>query len=279
MEKILVTTDQSANSKAAIRFAIALAKQRKAQLTVLHVYHLLKPFKWTEQQFAAYTEEFCQKTTSELTAFVAKIYHELKEPDMDYQLVLVSNMDVVEGIITYASQQGYAYICISTRGAGAVRKLFGTHTAKLISSSPVPVISVPRGYRLTPVKEVLYAADMTDYEVELKKVADFARPLHATVSMVHISYPYELLWDKAVAEDTLRKKANYDINLLTPPRDLVNALMEDLELIIKKRKPSLLVLFTHQTRSLFDKLFLPSNAETYSFHGKIPMLTYKKEHQ
>jgi nucleotide-binding universal stress UspA family protein len=31
MEKILVTTDQSTNSKAAIRFAIKLPKQRKAE--------------------------------------------------------------------------------------------------------------------------------------------------------------------------------------------------------------------------------------------------------
>lgn len=61
MEKILVTTDQSVNSKAAIRFAIKLASQRKAQLTILHVYHLLKPFKWTDHAFAAYTTEFRKK--------------------------------------------------------------------------------------------------------------------------------------------------------------------------------------------------------------------------
>ncbi|XHR97186.1 universal stress protein [Mucilaginibacter sp. UC70_90] len=94
MEKILVTTDQSANSKAAIRFAIKLASQRKAELTILHVYHLLKPFKWTYHAFAAYTNEFRKKTTDELSSFIAGIYRDIDEREINYELVLVSNIDV-----------------------------------------------------------------------------------------------------------------------------------------------------------------------------------------
>lgn len=276
MEKILVTTDQSTNSRAAIRFAIKLAKQRKAELIILHVYHLLKPFKWSEQAFEEYAGNFRKKTVEELSSFIAEIYKAIEEPESNYQLVLVSNIDVVDGIMDYANKHHCSYICISTRGAGALTKIFGTHTAKLISSSAIPVLCIPSNYHLKELKHILYASDMTDYERELDKVIAFARPIKASVEMMHISYPYEFAFDKEFMEAMLKKKANYTVSILKRERDITNALLEDIDDAIKISKPSLLVLFTHQSRSMFEKLFFPSNAENYSFHGKIPLLTFNK---
>lgn len=279
MEKILVTTDQSANSKAAIRFAIKLAKQRKAELIILHVYHLLKPFKWSDHAFAEYTDSFRKKTTEEMSAFIAGIYHDIHEDEIRYQLVLVSNVDVVDGIMEYANKHSCSYICISTRGAGALKKIFGTHTAKLISRSVVPVLCIPSAYHLKELKHILYASDMADYENELKKVVDFARPIHASVEMMHISYPYEFAFDKELVEATLQKKTDYKVSILIPERDINHALLEDIDDAIRISKPSLLVLFTHQSRPMFEKLFFPSNAEEYSFYGKIPLLTFNKNEE
>jgi nucleotide-binding universal stress UspA family protein len=276
MEKILVTTDQSDNSKAAIRFAIKLAKQRKAELVILNVYHLLKPFKWTDDAFARYTATFLEKNTAELSSFIAGVYRSINEPEIRHELVQVSNSDVVDGVIAYADKHDCSYICISTRGAGVLTKIFGTHTAKLITNSPVPVLCIPSTYHLKELKHILYASDMTDYERELAKVVAFARPIHASVEMMHISYPFEFAFDKELMEATLKKKADYEVTILKRERDITNALLEDIDDAIKFSKPSLLVLFTHQSRSMFEKLFYPSNAEDYSFYGKIPMLTFNK---
>jgi nucleotide-binding universal stress UspA family protein len=279
MEKILVTTDQSANSKAAIRFAIKLAKQRKAELIIIHIYHLLKPFKWSDHAFAEYTDSFRKKTTEEMSAFIAGIYHDIHEDEIRYQLVLVSNVDVVDGIMDYANKHSCSYICISTRGAGALKKIFGTHTAKLISRSVVPILCIPSTYHLKEIKHILYASDMTDYENELKKVVDFARPIHASVEMMHISYPYEFAFDKELVAATLQKKTDYKVSILIPERNITHALLEDIDDAIRISKPSLLVLFTHQSKSMFEKLFFPSNAEEYSFYCKTPLLTFNKNQE
>lgn len=276
MEKILVTTDQSINSKAAIRLAIKLAKQRQAELIILHVYHLLKPFKWTAAAFEQYTTQFREKAIEELKVFIAEIYNGMEGPETGYQLALVSNPDVVDGIREYADKHGCAYICISTRGAGTLTKIFGTHTAKLIGSSTVPVLCIPSTYHLKDLKHILYASDMTDYENELKKVVDFARPIQAGVAMMHISYPHEFAYDRELAEATLEKRSGYKVSLLTPERDITRTLLEDIDRAIKSVKPSLLVLFNHQSRPVFEKLFVASNAEEYSFYGKIPLLTFNK---
>jgi nucleotide-binding universal stress UspA family protein len=276
MEKILVTTDQSSNSKAAIRFAIKLARQRNAELVILHVYHLVKPFKWTDHAFAQYIERFREQTVVELSSFIARIYHDIHETEIHYQLELVSNIDVVDGIIDYANKHNCSYICISTRGAGAIKKIFGTHTSKLIIHSAIPVISIPSSYRLKELKNILYATDMTDYERELEKVVAFAQPINAAVEMMHISYPYEFVFDNELMEATLKKKANYTISILNRKRDITNSLLEDIDAAIKISKPSLLVLFTHHSRSMFEKIFFSSNAEDYSFYGKTPLLTFNK---
>lgn len=277
MEKILVTTDQSANSKAAIRFAIKLAKQRNAALIVLHIYHLVKPFKWTATDFAQYSAQFREQTIEELSAFIAEIYKGIDEPEINYQLALASHIDIVEGISDYAARHDCAYICISTRGAGTLKKIFGTHTAKLIGTSTVPVLCIPSTYHLKPLKSILYASDMGDYENELKKVVDFAKPLQASLDMMHISDRYEFSFDKELVEANIAKKTVYPVNLLTPKRDITHTLLEDIDRVIKSHKPSLLVLFTHQSRSLFEKFFFPSNAKGYSFYGKIPLLTFNKQ--
>src|SRR5690606_26805551 len=112
---------------------------------------------------------------------------------------------------------------------------------------------------------------------ELKKVVEFARPLEASVTMMHITYPEEFLLDKEEAEATLQKAIDYKVSLLAPERDFTYTLMEEIENAIKLYKPSLLVLFTDQSRSMFEKLILSSNAEEYSFYGKIPLLTFNKE--
>lgn len=277
MEKILVTTDQSANSKAAIRFAIKLAKQRKAELIILYVYHNVKPFSWSEKVFEEYEGAFIEKIRAELTEFIADIYHDIHEPKAQHQLVLVSNLDAADGIMAYASKHNCSYICISTRGAGTFTKILGTHTSKLIRSSAIPVLCIPSAYRLKELKHILYASDMTDYENELKKVVAFAKPIHASVEMMHISYPYEFAFDKEMMEATLQKKTAYKVSVLNPKRDITHALLEDIDHAVKVSKPSLLVLFTHQSRSMFERLLFPSNAEEYSFYGKIPLLTFNKQ--
>lgn len=276
MEKILVTTDQSDNSKSALRYAIKLAKERKAELIILHIYHLLKPFNWTDHAFEEYGDNFRKKTITELTSFITGVYHDIHETGIRHQLVLVSNLDVVDGIVQYATKHDCSYICISTRGAGVLTKMFGTHTAKLITHSPIPVLCIPSAYHIKEIKHILYASDMTDYEQELKKVVAFARPIHASVEMMHILYPFEFEFDKELTEATLKKKADYDVTILNRKRDITNALLADIDDAVKFSKPSLLVLFTHQSRSMFEKLFYPSNAEEYSFYGKVPMLTFNK---
>jgi len=276
MNRILVTTDLSANSKAGIRFAINLATQKKVELIFVYIHRVLRASTWSDAKYEYYVNEDRENVMKELTSFVAGVYKAMGVKPGKYKCDVYHQFGMVEAVIEYAKQNACDYICIATRGAGTVKKLFGTNTAALIKKSEVPVICVPKTYRVKPVTKVLYASDMSNYEDELTKVVAFAKPLKAAIELLHLSFPYDMMAPKELAEKDLKKKLKYDVSVHYQSRDLDHSLMTDLEAAVKKAKPSLVAMFTLQERSFFDRIFLGSAAEEFTFSSSVPLLIFKK---
>ena len=158
MDKILVTTDLSKNSKAALRFAISLAQQNKAELIFLHVHYVLRASTWTDNNYKAYVELNEQNLVEELAGFVGGVYRAMKVKPKAYRCDVYHAYGIPESIEQYAKDNGCNYICIATKGAGNVERLWGTNTGKLIRTSSIPVLCIPSNYRAKPITKVLYAA-------------------------------------------------------------------------------------------------------------------------
>ncbi|WP_316818240.1 universal stress protein [Pedobacter nyackensis] len=276
METIIVTTDLSVNSKAAIRFAINLARARKAQLIVLHIYHVLRPTIWSENAYQVYKQSIINQTEKDITVFVKKIINSMNLSDVNFRLIMKDHVDATEGILEFIAAHTCNYICIGTRGAGAIKKIIGTHTSRLIIHSSVPVICIPSGYRNRPFKRLLYATDMNNYEAELIRLVDFVRPLQAELRMLHMAAENEFILDTASAEESLEKKMNYKVEVVNHQRNVLYSVLQEINIETKQYKPSMIAFFTHQNRSLLDKLILPSNAAEFSFYSQIPMISFKK---
>src|SRR5690242_1387580 len=143
MEKILVTTDFSANSKGGLRFAIQLASQYKFELTFFHSYYVLIPTGWSNSKISEYKKIEEKKIQNKLNRFVAMVY---KKPGINspkFKCVIRSSAFTESNIRKYAAENKFSFICTTTRGVGKFKRLFGTTTAKLIKQSPVPIIVVP----------------------------------------------------------------------------------------------------------------------------------------
>jgi len=276
MEQIIATTDFSANSKAGMRFAVRLAQARNAELVFLHVHQVLRATFWSDRQYAHYIKRHEAQVLEELTSFVKEVCRSVRSPLPAYRVAVHHNLDTAAGITEYAERHEAAYICISTRGAGTLRKIYGTNTARLITVSRIPVLCIPRDYRFRPVRDILYASDMTDYEYELAQVVAFARPLNARISMLHLSYPGDLLQDSKAVEAMLLEKTGYKVALHYRSRNAAQSLLRELRRAIRDSKPSLLVMFTNPNRSLFDQIFLSSKTKDYSFEATIPLLSISK---
>lgn len=277
MKKILVPTDFSANSKGGIRFAIRWASRQRLELIFIHILHVLRASQWSDSYFLKYREQEAKRCKIKFEKFVAAIYRNMNLHAGKYSLVIKNGNSADISILDYCRKNpGLDYICLSTRGAGRFDKILGTNSGNLISKSTVPVIAIPRSYRVVAVKSVLYTTDLRNFSAELKRVIDFALPLKATIESVYFSRRGENLDDKKFNESVCKLKYKYGLKINYIDNKGIHSLVEKIKKQIRIKKPSVVVMFTDQDRTFFQKLFYPSKAEELAFQAKVPLLVFNK---
>lgn len=274
---ILVPTDLSVNSKAGIRFAIQLAKQSKSALVFYYCVPLMKPTRWSEVTYNAYIERELDAAGKMLDSFINGIYKSAGARKTRTTNIVRHSTDVQKAILDYALEIKAKAICMSTRGAGRLRKIMGTHTSGIIQNSPVPVFVVPKNYRTTPVNHILYSSDLNQLAAELKQVQHFSKPLKAKITICHYDYLADVDESRAKLEKVARRFKRPGVNFIFQKFNIDKSLGQHLVSDMKKSKASIAALFTDQKRGWFDKLFLSSRAESVAFDSKIPMLVFPKK--
>lgn len=273
MKTLLVTTDLSANSKSAIKFAVQFAMQTNAQLIFYYVADVTKPTSWTDSHYANYQKEMSDRYRPQ----IQKIVEDAVGSTLRNAVYAVGmSLNVVEEIIRAAKSYRADFICMSTRGAGKVKKLFGTNASAIITTSPIPVIVVPKRYKPEAIKNIFFACDFANVDQEMKQVKAFAEDLKANVDVYHFDYMIDLPETKARLQKKAEKYSGKRIEFHFHKQQIEDSLDEHLQKFIKTEKPSLVVLFTKQDRKWYDRLLLPSEATEMSFHLNLPLLTYKK---
>lgn len=276
MKKILVTTDFSANSKSGIRFAMQLATQHGFELIFYHAVELLKPTSWSQDRYNKYAANEINRHENRLEQFINGIFKKSVLPPAKYKCEGQMGIGFEDQVVSYAKKIKADFICISTRGAGKIEKLFGTNASAVIATSTVPVIVVPHTYRIKPIINIWYASDLLNFEKELKTIRKFANALKAKIEVIHYDHLIELEESKNKFAEIQSKYSSEDLQFYFKKLDFDQTLISCIQRDIKKAKPSLLALFTKQDLSWFDRLFLPSSAVELSFDIKIPMLVFRK---
>jgi nucleotide-binding universal stress UspA family protein len=279
MYKILVPTDFSTVSKGGMRFAIQWAMQQKTEIIFVHVYHPVSYPNWSEKEFELNVRREVKRLNLKLRKFVENLFKSARLKAGKYSCRVIQGLLSADiDIIDYCRELGNIdFICMSTRGAGKLDRLFGTRTGNLITKSPIPVIVVPRHYRRTSLKNFLYASDFKNYSLELKKVIDFAQPLHAKINVVHVSSGMEKLGDNANSEKEITNKSNYDIKLQIKEKHSFQSFAKFLQKENITPKPSLIIMFTEPRRHILKKFLSPSKTENLSFNTSIPLLAFHKD--
>ncbi|WP_199141980.1 hypothetical protein [Pedobacter sp. ASV12] len=117
---------------------------------------------------------------------------------------------------------------------------------------------------------------MINYQKEIKKILEFASPLKIAIKMLHIVLPTETLPKITTIETRLLKRTKAEIKVKYVLKSVNNTLDEDINLAIKKVKPSLIVFFINQSTTYFDSIFYPPKVQSLSILSKIPLLSFKR---
>ena len=275
--KLLVTTDFSANSKGAIRFAQNLAKQSKnVGVVFYHAIHIMKPTLWSDVYFEGYKKEEIVRLSGKLEKFIYSVIGKDNVAFADMKFVVDNCISTEKDIMKYAEKGKIDYICIASRGGGVLRKIMGTHTAYLVKNSTVPVLVVPSHYRAKALKSATYISDFLNLKIELEKVSRFTKELSLMVDLLHYS---SFTFDKSKFEknkELLKTKEFEHINLNLLNNVLELPLVEKVAAYIKRSKPEMLIMFTNRERGFFERIFLPSKSAELASSTKIPMLIFSK---
>lgn len=152
--KLLVTTDFSLNSKAAIRFAQQLAAQNKdVEVCFYHSIHIMKPTIWSDAFFKKYKKDELATLMRELKTFVNSVIKKNNHLFKSIKYVIGTGLSAKEDILRFAKKEKVSYICIATKGAGILRKIWGTNTAYIVNNTKVPVLAIPSHYRAKAIKK------------------------------------------------------------------------------------------------------------------------------
>ena len=276
MEKILVTTDFSNHSKAGLRFAIQLATQKEVELVFFHCFQALIPTSLHSNRIENAMREQTSAHMYQLEKIVEAHYKALKVTPGPYRCVVLEDLSPESAILDYAQRNKFDLICMSTRGAGSIRKIIGTNTSIMILKSSVPVLAVPHTYRVKTIKTVLYASDLENINEELSKVAGFVQSMDVKVNLAHFYYPGQIPLDQEWLKAKWRQKHECIDQVFLEKFQLDEDFAGQLDQLIKKTRPSIIVFFTRANKTWFDKLFSSSRSETYSFVTKTPMLLFHK---
>lgn len=268
MKKLLVATDFSSNSASAIRFAIQLASQNNFTLTFFHSCHIQRPTAWKDSVYTAFEQNELSNQEKSLNDFVKSSYTGIAPiPEhFDYHIYNGTESDL--NIMEFAAKNKYDFICIGKTGHGKSIKLFGSTTSDLITKSQVPVIAVPENYREVKIEKITYASDKSNLDKELKLVLDFSQSINAEVEVLHFKTPGDELIQSTETDYPVKfhvEKLNYE-----------KTLIENIDGVIKRSGTSMLVMFTQQKRTFFEKLFVSSISAEYASIIDIPILVFKK---
>ncbi|MGE0568718.1 MAG: universal stress protein [Bacteroidia bacterium] len=274
--KFLVTTDYSENSKAGVKFALQAYKQIGIEIHFFHCIEVLKPTSWSKQKYKSYLKYEFQKHSEQLNEFLKPLLKEIKISDLKFNLTIASGLEVDQLAIREAKKQKVDFICMSTRGAGGLTKLFGTHASQMINDSTVPVIVVPTNYKPIALKKIWYSTDLEDFKWEYKKLQSTLKTFPVNIEIHHYNYLAKDKGTKSRFEKMTSSMAGTKTIAKLHELKLDFPLVEYMEKDIKKDKPSLVVLFTKKNRNWFSRLFLGSRSEEMSFASHTPLLVFRK---
>jgi nucleotide-binding universal stress UspA family protein len=271
MKKILCPVDFSARSENAIRYACELAKMEKAQLLLLHAFHInpIDPSTY---------EPDVLEMTKEYQRMLLSLAERVAENNAGLRVETLSRNGLAGDVIPMVvKEEKVNLVIMSSEGAEGLSSLFGTIAANVIENAGCPVWVIPGNYPYKPIKEVVYATDLHGNEAQVMlKIVEFAQIFDAHIAVLNIQKeePENV---KQVIEYALKnivdisdyKKISFQVN---EEPDIMTGIGN----FAQKMKADVIVMTTHK-RGFLEKLSKKSVTGQMSYHTKIPLLALHKE--
>ncbi len=271
--KLLVPTDFSKLSKAAVLYAVIIAAKLKAEIILLAVINVstsaASSIKWKKLE-----DEMIKIANNDADQLMQEIRVQTKgKLGITYQYIM--GYPVEDMVETCAVENGVDLIVMGTKGATGLKKVvMGTNATAVINNSSRPVIAVPGEVGFKQIKKITYATDMSNIHEEIKTLAMFARHFNAAIQVLHV-IPSDTAIKMNIKKTTadLIKQAKYPKLSFHVSRN--DRIAEEVDTFVASREADMLAMFTHRL-DFYEKLFGRGVTRQLAFHTRVPLLTFNK---
>jgi len=274
ISQILVLIDFSESADNALRYAIHLAKQFKANVILMHTYRLTseKPMKHYVDHLSL-KKELEQKTHDNFLKLEKKL---LLKSGLDYEFIMEVGF-VNDSIASLAKSRSVDLVIAGSKGIDSNVDVIGSTSLSIIEEIDIPVLFIPEKATYSGIENILFASDNKDIKnpVVLRSLRSFAGFLGAEVHIVNVLV-------KKVEYRTPSQKANIATEKLDkyfkPVKHSFHLeINEDVESglnnYLEKNKIDIIAMMPRR-QTLFDRLFNGIHTKNIALHTKIPLLTF-----
>lgn len=276
MKKILVPTDFSVNANNAFFYAVALASEINASITLLHVVEMeMEVLDLPIPSGSAYratkeAAELAMKAQLELAQGALVDHRHILENTRT--MILVGNP--VLKIKSQADELAVDLIIMGARGRhkSNLEKILGTRSTAIAGGTKQPVLIIPEDAVFKPIVQLAYASELLNSDpYELWRALDLIKPFSPVVRYLHISQ------DSSEVELVNENKIRQYVESHNPALQLIfyhvyaKDIDKELEEFSHTLEVDMIVIF-HKSRNIFQRMFTRSHTKQLLSMTDIPVL-------
>ena len=201
MKNILVPVDFSEVSEAAAQFAIDLAKENNAKVTLLNSAEI--------NYFADYHFPVYSNAKLMVTEVVESIQRQMDRMVEEFKVEgveiigKVSPLTLMESIKNEVKESEIDLCVVGTTGSTGMDEFFvGSNTEKIVRQVSCPVISVPQACKIDSIKKILVPIDLREIRTSfLKEVRLLQKMFNCTLEFVWVKTPHNIENEDTVADE------------------------------------------------------------------------------
>lgn len=282
MKTLLIATDLSDKARQAAAYGYRLAQQLKARVLLCHVMNV--PAEIPQTGMVAWPadvyEDMLQDSDNELARLKCRLIAEgeagLYQPD----ITCVHEAGWVTDVVNAEADAHQAdMILIGTHGDDRFTTLMiGNHSRKMIEAAVRPLLLIPAGVRMEPVKKIAFACDFTEPEKDAGRTASvvaFAKALDAELILTHVDQrsdaPGYMLTGKHLLEELISK---FDYPKICFKVVSSKQVENGLDWLVRDEAIDLLAM-VHREHGFFEQLLKGSHTQKTASQLPVPLLVLK----
>ncbi len=203
IQKIVLPTDFSRYSDAAVALVSRLLEAHQCEATVLHIdptpgisVAAPEPFYVAPQVFATYREWRDREAETKMKQILDRLGAGGRVTS------LIGRTDVVTGIVNYAAESRADLIVMGARGEGVTRFFMGGVTQKVSQRASTPVLVVHElhnGEVFPPFRRILVAVDYSRFSIPLARLGSLLLAPGGIIEFIHVwRDPYHASFDQSL---------------------------------------------------------------------------------